>query len=63
MKRKSLLFALLFALLAPWAANAQNRTLITIGDGTATNYYPMPGYWGYQYDVYLYTPSVSEELN
>ena len=36
MKRKSLLFLLLFALIAPWAAYGQNHTL-TVYDGTATN--------------------------
>ena len=35
MKRKSLLFLLLFALLAPWAAQAQET--LTVYDGTATN--------------------------
>ena len=41
---------LLIALIAPWAANAQNRTLVTIGDGTSTQRYPLPGYYGYQYE-------------
>ena len=38
MKRKSLLFLLLFALLAPWAANAQ-ETLTVYDEGTTTNNY------------------------
>ena len=63
MKSKHLLLLLLFAMFAPWAVNAQNRTIITIGEGTGTNYYPMPGFYGYQYDVYLYTPDASEALN
>ena len=47
MKRKSLLFMLLFALMAPWAANAQS---VQIGDGTATNSY-LPSYSLYNYSV------------
>ena len=39
MKRKSLLFLLLFALLAPWAANAQETTLTVYDEGTTTNNY------------------------
>ena len=35
MKRKSLLFLLLFALLVPWAAQAQEE--LTVNDGTTTN--------------------------
>ena len=63
MKRKSLLFLLLFALIAPWAANAQNRAIVTIGDGTSSHYYPLPGFYGFQYDVFLYTPSAATELS
>ncbi len=38
MKRKSLLFLLLVALFAPWAANAQNQSnSITVNEGTDTN--------------------------
>ena len=45
MKRKSLLLLLLFALLAPWAANAQNT--VTVCDGTTTNSnIPVYGYSG-----------------
>ena len=47
MKRKSLLFMLLFALMAPWAANAQS---VQIGDGTGTNEY-LPSYSLYNYSV------------
>ena len=36
---------------------------IEIGTGTSTTSYPMPGFWGWQYDVYLYTPSDAAELN
>ena len=43
MKRKSLLFLLLFALITPWAANAQ--TELTVCDGTANSQYiPFEGY-------------------
>jgi hypothetical protein len=63
MKRKNLLFLLLMALIMPWAANAQNRTIVTIGEGTSTQRYPLPGYYGYQYDVYIYTPTAAPALD
>ena len=63
MKRKFLLFLLLLALFAPWTANGQNRTIVTIGDGTSSHYYPLPGFYGFQYDVFLYTPSAATELS
>lgn len=34
-----------------------------IGTGTSTTYYPMPGFYGWQYDVYTYLPSEAAELN
>ena len=63
MKRKSLLFLLLALIFMPWAANAQNRTVVTIGEGTSTQNFPLPGYWGYQYDVFLYTPTAAAALD
>ena len=60
---KTLLLALLLALLATGAANAQNRTIVTIGEGTDTQNLPLPGLYGYQYNVYLYTPSAAPALN
>lgn len=62
MKSKHLLLMLLLALCAPWAANAQNRSIVEIGTGTSVTYYPMPGFFGFQYDVYLYTPTAAPEL-
>lgn len=53
---------LLLALCAPWAANAQNRSIVEIGTETSVTYYPMPGFFGFQYDVYLYTPTAAPEL-
>ena len=53
----------LLALLAPGAANAQNRAIVTIGEGTYGQIYPLPGYYGYQYSVYLYTPSAAPALD
>lgn len=44
MKRKLLLFSLLLALMAPWAAQAQDE--LTVYDGTTTNSY-VPAYMGY----------------
>lgn len=49
------------AILVPLAAQAQSRT-ITIGEGTSTQYYPLPGYYGWNYDVFLYTPSAAPSL-
>ena len=55
MKRKSLLFLLLFALLAPWTANAQT---VTIGDGTSGQYgIPIDNYYNYSFTEMLYTAS------
>lgn len=34
-----------------------------IGAGSTTNTYPIPGLWGNQYDVYIYTPTAATELN
>ena len=47
MCKKSLLFLLLFALIAPWAANAQS---VTIGSGTSTSSY-LPSYSFYNYSI------------
>ena len=61
--RKSLLFLLLLALGMPWAAKAQNETTVTIGEDNSATFYPLPGLYRYQYDVYLYKPSAAEALN
>ena len=54
MKRNSLLFVLLCALLAPWAANAQE--IVTIGEGTnSTNQVPIGTYYNYSLSEQLYT--------
>ena len=54
MKRKLLLFSLLLALFAPWAAQAQ--TTVEIGDGTSTDYYtPIGTYYNYSITEQLYT--------
>ena len=47
-------------LLAPLGLSAQ--TIITIGEGTSTQRYPLPGYYGYQYDVFIYTPTIIAAL-
>ena len=59
--KKVLRFLTLAAMLCiPWVTQAQ--TIVTIGEGTSTSYYPMPGYFGFQYDVYIYTPSEAAAL-
>ncbi|MBQ1654122.1 MAG: hypothetical protein II060_10060, partial [Bacteroidales bacterium] len=45
------------------SGKAWGQTTATIGTGTSTGYYPMPGFYGWQYDVYLYTPSAASFLN
>ena len=60
--KKFLLFLMFALFCVPWAANAQSRTLVTIGDGTSTQRYPLPGYYGYQYDVFIYTPAEAPAL-
>ena len=50
-----------FCLLLGGKAFGQNA--FTIGSGTSTYYTPLPGWYGWQYDVYLYTPSDAAELN
>ncbi|MBO4873951.1 MAG: T9SS type A sorting domain-containing protein [Bacteroidales bacterium] len=35
---------------------------LELGTGTSTGYYPMPGFYGWQYDVYLYKPSDLPDL-
>ena len=47
-------FVAMFMLLVLGSANVSAQTNVTIGTGTSTNYYPMPGFWGWQYDVYIY---------
>ena len=55
MKRKSLLFLLLMALMAPWAANAQTQ-IVSIGDGTSTSSTtPYNSLWGYSFVEQIYT--------
>ena len=51
-------FAVLLTLLIP-TGRVWGQTTATIGTGTSTNYYPMPGFYGWQYDVYLYKPTDS----
>ena len=54
MKKRSLLFALLIALIVPFAAQAQET--VTIGDGTSTDYYtPIGTYYNYSITEQLYT--------
>ena len=55
MKRKSLLFLLLIALIAPWAADAQT---ITIGTGTTThNSAPIANFYNYSMAEMIFTAS------
>nr|MCR5445206.1 fibronectin type III domain-containing protein [Bacteroidales bacterium] len=59
--KKVLRFLTLAAMLCiPWVTQAQ--TIVTIGEGTSSTYYPMPGFYGWNYDVYIYTPSAAAAL-
>jgi subtilisin-like proprotein convertase family protein len=55
------LFSAIMTLLALFGVLSAQT--IEIGTGTSTTSRPMPGLWGWQYDVYLYTPSDAVELN
>ena len=57
---KKLLFNVLLLLMTAIGAVAQ--TTVTIGEGTSTQYYPLPGYYGWNYDVFLYTPTAAAAL-
>lgn len=57
----SLLLTMLLCLLLPTGTKAQSTA--EVGSGTSTNNYPMPGFYGWQYDVYLYTPSEASFLS
>ena len=59
---KKILFILMM-LVTCLAGTLQAQETITIGTGTSTTYYPLPGFWGWQYDVYVYTPTAAEELD
>ena len=60
MKRKSLLFLLLLAFMAPWAAQAYNHQ-VQVGNGTSSSYYaPINLYYNYSYVQMIYT---AEQIN
>lgn len=50
-------FVAMFMLLVLGAANVSAQTNITIGTGTDYYYAPLPGWYGWQYEVYLYDAS------
>ena len=58
---KKLLFSMLLLLMTAIGAVAQ--VTVTIGEGTSTQYYPLPGYYGWNYDVFLYTPTAAAALD
>ena len=57
----TLLIALALFSLIPSGVKAQQT--VTIGDGSSTTWYPLPGLYGWQYTVYLYKPSDDATLN
>ena len=61
MKKFLRTLVILTLMCVPWVTQAQDT--VTIGDGTSQYYHPFPGWYGWQYEVYLYTPSASEALN
>ena len=58
--KKVLLFLTMLVAMLPAFLRAQDS--LVIGTGTSTNYYPIPGFYGWQYDVYIYTPDAAQEL-
>ena len=60
MKKVLLFLMMLVAICFTGTIYAQQT--VTIGTGTSTTYYPIAGFYGWQYDVYIYTPSAAEDL-
>ena len=58
---KKLIFSVLLLLMTVIGAVAQ--TTVTIGEGTSTQNYPLPGYYGWNYNVFLYTPTTAAALD
>ena len=50
-------FVAMFMLLVLGTANVSAQTTVTIGSGTDYYYVPLPGWYGWQYEVYLYDAS------
>ena len=61
MKKFLRTLVILTLMCVPWVTQAQDT--VTIGEGTSQYYHPFPGWYGYHYEVYLYTPSASAALN
>ena len=61
MKKFLRTLVILTLMCVPWVTQAQET--VTIGEGTSQYYHPFPGWYGYHYEVYLYTPSASAALN
>ena len=59
--KKILFFLMMLVALIPAALQAQET--ITIGDGTSAYYMPLPGWYGWQYEVLVYTPDAAEALD
>ena len=59
---KKVLFFLMMLVTLCLAEMVQAQDIVTIGTGTSAGYYPIPGFYGWQYDVYVYTPSAAEDL-
>ena len=59
--KKFLFFLMMLVALIPAALQAQET--ITIGDGTSAYYMPLPGWYGWQYEVLVYTPDAAEALD
>ena len=57
---KKLLFSVLLLLMTVIGAVAQ--VTVTIGEGTSYQSYPLPGYYGWNYNVFLYTPTAAAAL-
>jgi len=59
---KKVLFFLMMLVAFCLSGTLQAQDIVTIGTGTSAGNYPIPGYWGWQYDVYIYSPNEAQDL-
>jgi hypothetical protein len=59
---KKVLFFLMMLVAFCLSGTLQAQDIVTIGTGTSAGYYPIPGFYGWQYDVYIYSPTEAQDL-
>ena len=60
---KKVLFFLMMLIALCLTGTLQAQQTVTIGTGTSAGYYPIPGFYGWQYDVYIYTTADAQDLD